>query len=221
MVYQHYRLVASQTVAENLLLGLPDVPFRLNAGSFIQQANELSKRYRLHIDPRKPVWQLSVGEQQRVEILKNLQRGAKVLILDEPTAVLTPQEAEDLMRTLRQIAAEGRTVILISHKLEEVRSVADRVTVLRGGSVVASGQPIESLSTRDLARLMVGDDLPSSRVAHGAPPGDEPRLVLKEVDGVDARGLPALRRVCLEVHKGEILGIAGVAGNGQHARAQA
>src|SRR5437660_10083877 len=162
MVYQHYRLVPSQTVAENLLLGLPGVPFRLNAGEFIKQASALGQRYHLRVDPARPVWQLSVGEQQRVEILKTLQRGATILVLDEPTAVLTPQESEDLMRTLRQIAVEGRTVILISHKLEAVRSVADRVTVLRGGVVVASGQPIESLSTRDLARLMVGDDLPSS-----------------------------------------------------------
>jgi general nucleoside transport system ATP-binding protein len=220
MVYQHYRLVASQTVAENLLLGLPGVPFRLNARTIIREARELSKRYHLPVDPQRPVWQLSVGEQQRVEILKTLQRGATVLILDEPTAVLTPQESEDLMRTLRQIAAEGRTVILISHKLEEVRSVADRVTVLRGGEVVASGKSIGALSTRDLARLMVGDDLPAGRVAHTTPPGREPRLVLKGIDGVDERGLPALRNVCLEVHKGEILGIAGVAGNGQRELAQ-
>src|ERR1700730_16523982 len=158
MVYQHYRLVASQTVAENLLLGLPGVPFRLTAGRFIEQARELGERYHLHIDPSRPVWQLSVGEQQRVEILKTLQRGATILILDEPTAVLTPQESEGLMRTLRQIAAEGRTVVFISHKLEEVRSVADRVTVLRGGRVVAGGLDIGALSTRDLARLVVGDD---------------------------------------------------------------
>src|ERR1051326_6081329 len=157
MVYQHYRLVASQTVAENLLLGLPGVPFRLNAGTFIHQARELGERYHLRVDPSRPVWQLSVGEQQRVEILKTLQRGARILILDEPTAVLTPQESEDLMRTLRQIAAEGRTVILISHKLEEVRSVADRVSVLRGGSVVAGGLPMAELSTRELATLMVGE----------------------------------------------------------------
>src|SRR3984893_3826553 len=158
MVYQHYRLVASQPVAENLLLGLPGVPFRLNAGRFLEQARELGARYHLQIDPSRAVWQLSVGEQQRVEILKTLQRGARILILDEPTAVLTPQESEALMRTLRQIAAEGRTVILISHKLEEIRSVADRVTVLRGGRVVAGGLDIGALSTRDLARLVVGDD---------------------------------------------------------------
>src|SRR4029077_18442707 len=106
--------------------------------------------YQLQIDPARPVWQLSVGEQQRVEILKTLQRGATILILDEPTAVLTPHESEDLMRTLRQVAGEGRSVILISHKLEEIRSVADRLTVLRGGAVVAGGLPIGALSTRDL-----------------------------------------------------------------------
>jgi general nucleoside transport system ATP-binding protein len=221
MVYQHYRLVASQTVAENLLLGLPGVPFRLNANRVIRQARELSQRYHLHVDPSRPVWVLSVGEQQRVEILKTLQRGARILILDEPTAVLTPQESEDLMRTLRQIAAEGRTVILISHKLEEVRSVADRVTVLRGGVVVATDLPIRSLSTRDLAHLMVGDDLPLGR------PRAEPmvsrgdvRVRLEQVATVDDRGLPALRAIHLEVREAEILGIAGVAGNGQHELAQ-
>ncbi len=220
MVYQHYRLVASQTVAENLLLGLPGVPFRLTAGKFVSQARELSQRYHLRVDPSRPVWQLSVGEQQRVEILKNLQRGATILILDEPTAVLTPQESEDLMRTLRQIATEGRTVVFISHKLEEVRSVADRVTVLRGGAVVAGGLAIGSLSTRDLARLMVGDNLPLARQADQRAASTRPRLILDDVAAVNARGLPALKDIQLEVGVGEILGIAGVAGNGQHELAQ-
>src|SRR5205823_8000742 len=130
------------------------------------------------------VWQLSVGEQQRVEILKTLQRGARILILDEPTAVLTPQESEDLMRTLRQIATEGRTVVFISHKLEEVRSVADRVTVLRGGSVVAGGLEIGSLSTRDLARLMVGDEMPTTRHAQVRVASTRARLVLEEVSAL-------------------------------------
>ena len=125
MVYQHYRLVASQTVAENLLLGLPGVPFRLNAGTFIQQARELGQRYQLQIDPGRPVWQLSVGEQQRVEILKTLQRGARILILDEPTAVLTPQESEDLMRTLRRIAAEGRVAPVVAARVVVVELVTD------------------------------------------------------------------------------------------------
>src|SRR5712691_12185339 len=181
MVYQHYRLVPSQTVAENLLLGLRGVPFRLNAGEFIQNASALGQRYHLRVDPSRPVWQLSVGEQQRVEILKTLQRGATILILDEPTAVLTPQESEDLMRTLRQIAAEGRTVVFISHKLEEVRGVADRVTVLRGGSVVAGGLAIGSLSPRDLARLMVGDDLPVTTTIDRHVSGGEPRLRLERI----------------------------------------
>jgi general nucleoside transport system ATP-binding protein len=220
MVYQHYRLVASQTVAENLLLGLPGVPFRLNAGKFIHQASELGQRYHLRVDPSRPVWQLSVGEQQRVEILKTLQRGAKILILDEPTAVLTPQESEDLMRTLRQIAAEGRTVVFISHKLEEVRSVADRVTVLRGGNVVAGGLAIGSLSTRDLARLMVGDEMPITRPSAQRVASTQPRLILDEVSALNERGLNALKRIHLEVGVGEILGIAGVAGNGQHELAQ-
>ena len=227
MVYQHYRLVASQTVAENLLLGLPGVPFRLDAGTFIRQAQELSERYQLRVDPARPVWQLSVGEQQRVEILKTLQRGATILILDEPTAVLTPQESEDLMRTLRQIAAEGRAVIFISHKLEEVRSVANRITVLRGGVVVAAGIPIGAQSARDLARLMVGQDFlslplqltkrPHEHSATGTP---EKRLVLEQISAVDNRGLPALKQVDLEVGVGEIVGIAGVAGNGQRELAQ-
>src|SRR5579864_5323647 len=182
MVYQHYRLVLSQTVAENLLLGLPGVPFRLNASGVAKQIRALSEQYQLSVDPHQPVWQLSVGEQQRVEILKTLQRGARILILDEPTAVLTPQESEALMRTLRQIANEGRTVILISHKLEEVRSVADRVTVLRGGEVVAAGIPIADVSTRDLARLMVGDSnsLVSTDDTH-VPAGEEIRLQLQDV----------------------------------------
>src|SRR5712691_9699965 len=220
MVYQHYRLVASQTVAENLLLGLPGVPFRLNAGEFIKQASALGQRYHLRVDPARPVWQLSVGEQQRVEILKTLQRGATILILDEPTAVLTPQESEDLMRTLRQIAAEGRTVVFISHKLEEVRGVADRVTVLRGGSVVAGGLAIRSLSTRDLARLMVGDDMPSSRQSNQRTKSTQQRLILEDVEAHNERGLLALKQVSLQVGVSEILGIAGVAGNGQHELAQ-
>jgi general nucleoside transport system ATP-binding protein len=223
MVYQHYRLVASQTVAENLLLGLPGVPFRLDAGAFIHQARELGERYHMRLDPSRPVWQLSVGEQQRVEILKTLQRGARILVLDEPTAVLTPQESQDLMRTLRQIASEGRTVILISHKLEEVRSVADRVSVLRGGVAVASGMPIMSVSTRDLARLMVGDA--ASALASEQAPRDhskrtDVRLQLEGVSAIDERGLLALKGINLQVAAAEILGVAGVAGNGQRELAQ-
>ncbi len=173
----------------------------------------------MKIDPDRAIWQLSVGEQQRVEILKTLQRGARVLILDEPTAVLTPQESDELMHTIRQIASEGRTVILISHKLDEVRAVADRLTVLRGGKVVAAGLAMGSMSTRELARLMVGADLPAAVNGERSPT----RSSRLELDGICAdsdRGLPALKSVSFTLHAGEILGVAGVAGNGQRELAQ-
>jgi simple sugar transport system ATP-binding protein len=194
---------------------------RLKGASFIRQARELGERYHLRVDPSRPVWQLSVGEQQRVEILKTLQRGARILILDEPTAVLTPQESEDLMRTLRQIALEGRTVILISHKLEEVRSVADRVSVLRGGAMVSSGLAITTVTTRELAELMVGANAStSSTPGASASTSDVSRLQLQGVSAVDDRGLAALKAVSLTVCVGEIFGVAGVAGNGQRELAQ-
>ncbi|MEY4081685.1 MAG: hypothetical protein RL430_2115, partial [Actinomycetota bacterium] len=138
MVHQHFRLVSSFSVAENIVLGDTTTSFMVDARSIEAKVEELSNRYGLAVDPRAKVWQLSVGEQQRVEILKVLYRGAKVLILDEPTAVLTPQEADVLFSTLRAMVAEGRTVIFISHKLDEVMAVSDRVTVLRGGKTVGT-----------------------------------------------------------------------------------
>ena len=219
MVYQHYKLVPSQTVAENLLLGLEHSSFRLNRAGVAAGIRALSERYRLRVDPERPIWQLSVGEQQRVEILKALQRGARILVLDEPTAVLTPRESDELMTTIRQIASEGRTVIFISHKLEEVRGVADRVTVLRGGRVVGAGMDMAGMSARDLARLMIGSEVvsevrPSRHTSHDV------ALRLEGVSAADDRGLPALRSVDLELTAGEILGVAGVAGNGQRELAQ-
>ncbi len=219
MVYQHYRLVPSQTVTENMLLGLPGAPLRLDTRRAARDIEELSERYQLRVDPYRPVWQLSVGEQQRVEILKALHRGARILILDEPTAVLTPQEADALMRTIRHIASEGRTVIFISHKLEEVRSVADRVTVLRAGRLVGSGLDMAEMSARDLARLMVGTDLPG-RIRPRPRASGAPRLTLRRLCALDDRGLQALRSVDLTIHAGEIVGVAGVAGNGQRELAQ-
>jgi general nucleoside transport system ATP-binding protein len=219
MVYQHYKLVPSQTVAENLLLGLEHSPFRLNKQRVAGEIRTLSDRYHLRVDPDRAIWELSVGEQQRVEILKTLQRGARILILDEPTAVLTPRESAELIATIRQIASEGRTVIFISHKLEEVRSVADRVTVLRGGKVVGAGLDMAGMTTRDLARLMIGSEV----VAEVRPSRHESREVALRLEGVSAlddRGLPALRSVDLDMTAGEILGIAGVAGNGQRELAQ-
>jgi len=168
MVHQHFRLVEPFTVAENVALGdhrSEGKTFRVHPRAIERHTTELSDRYRLHVDPRARIWQLSLGEQQRVEILKALYRQARILILDEPTAVLTPQEADVLFETLREMAAEGRTVIFISHKLHEVKAVADRVTVLRGGRTVAT-VPTADATPRSLASLMVGRELGPEHEGH-------------------------------------------------------
>src|SRR5690348_7692402 len=164
MVHQHFRLVPPFTVAENVILGDhrgEGKKFMVHPRRIERRVAELGERYRIAVDPRARIWQLSVGEQQRVEILKALYREARILILDEPTAVLTPQEASALFETLRTMAAEGRTVIFISHKLHEVMAVADRVTVLRRGRSIAT-KPIGGTSSRELASLMVGRELQGS-----------------------------------------------------------
>src|SRR6059036_2239973 len=162
MVHQHFRLVPPFTVAENVILGDhrgEGKKFMVHPGRIERRVAELGQRYRIAVDPRARVWQLSLGEQQRVEILKALYREARILILDEPTAVLTPQESEVLFETLREMAGEGRTVIFISHKLHEVKAVADRVTVLRDGRTIATVSAAEA-TPRSLASLMVGRELP-------------------------------------------------------------
>ena len=161
MVHQHFRLVAPFTVAENVILGDhrgEGRKFIVNPRRIERRVAELGERYRIAVDPRARIWQLSLGEQQRVEILKALYREARVLILDEPTAVLTPQESESLFETLRVMADEGRTIIFISHKLHEVKAVSDRVTVLRAGKNVATVDTADS-TPRSLAALMVGRDV--------------------------------------------------------------
>ena len=218
MVHQHFRLVEPFTVAENVVLGdHRDIGrgLRFRRGAVERAVAELGHRYGLQVDPRARIWQLSVGEQQRVEILKALYREARILILDEPTAVLTPQEADALFETMRAMAAEERTVIFISHKLHEVIAVADRVTVLRGGRSVQT-LPIGGATPRSLAALMVGRDI---QTAHRVPRAEPPRAdVVLELDGVCAngdRGTAAVADVALRLRAGEILGVAGVAGNGQ------
>src|SRR4051794_36569190 len=175
MVHQHFRLVPPFTVAENVILGDhrgEGKKFVVHPRHIERRVAELGKRYRIAVDPRARVWQLSLGEQQRVEILKALYREARILILDEPTAVLTPQEADSLFETIRAMAAEGRTVIFISHKLHEVMAVSDRVTVLRGGKTVAATD-IAGSTTRSLAALMVGREIDvSQRKERGAAPGE-------------------------------------------------
>src|SRR5207249_4215937 len=193
--------------------------FLLHTRAIEQKVAELSRRYGLAVDPRARIWQLSVGEQQRVEVLKALYQEARILILDEPTAVLTPQEADALFETVRAMAADGRTVIFISHKLHEVKAVADRVTVLRRGRSVAT-VPASKATPRSLAALMVGREVEIGRRHRDRPTVGDAVL---ELDGVWAdgdRGVPAIKDVSLTVRGGEIVAVAGVAGNGQRELAE-
>jgi general nucleoside transport system ATP-binding protein len=222
MVHQHFRLVPPFTVAENVILGDQRGEgrrFLVNPRHIERRVAELGERYRIVVEPRARVWQLSLGEQQRVEILKALYREARILILDEPTAVLTPQEAESLFVTLRVMAEEGRTVIFISHKLNEVAAVSDRVTVLRAGKTVAMLATRDTTS-RSLASLMVGREVAEvKRVSREEWLGDTV-LEVSSVSALGDRGSPALREVSLTLRSGEILGVAGVAGNGQRELAE-
>ncbi len=214
MVHQHFKLVPSLTVAENVFLGMEILRNGLiDHAAQVARTRELSKHFGLTVDAKERVSLLSVGVEQRIEILKVLVRGARTIILDEPTAVLTPQESTELFRTLRGFVAEGMTVIFISHHLEEVMEVSDTVTVLRNGREVAT-RPTAELSKDELVRMMVGREISFDR---------RPRLktqgkAVLEVEGLwarDDRRLPAVRDVSFSVRAGEVVGIAGVAGNGQ------
>ncbi len=219
MVHQNFMLVPTMTVAQNVILGIHDLAFVPNMREVSQRIRELSDRYHLQVDPRAYIWQLSVGEQQRVEILKLIYRGASILILDEPTAVLTPQEAEELGGILSVMQSEGKSVVFITHKMGEVIAFSDRVCVLRQGAVVAT-RNTEETTPRDLARLMVGRELLFRLDKQPAQPGSEV-LVLRDVYATNDKALPALSGVSLAIREGEILGIAGVAGNGQQELAEA
>ncbi len=213
MVHQHFKLVYPHTVAENIVLGLSSAKFLFPTSEVREKIRAFSERYGLRVDPDTRIWQLSAGEQQRVEIIKALYRGAEVLILDEPTTMLTPSETEELFAILRRMAEEGRAVIFITHKLDEVMTVADRVTVLRKGKVMGTVKPAET-SKRELARMMVGREV-LFRLERK--PVEKGRVVLEVEDlrALNDRGLLALKGVSFTVREGEILGIAGVAGNGQ------
>jgi len=233
MVHQHFKLVQPFTVTENIILGLDGWGF-FDMAEAERRVGEVAAQYGLDIDPGVRVQELSVGAQQRVEILSSLYRGADVLILDEPTAVLTPQETEALTVVLRGMAEKGKTIVFISHKLEEVLKVTDRVTVLRGGRVVF-GAMTRDTDKNTLAREMIGRDLASLRAdqqaqvlalagseaeahagEHGTPAGVGECLIdVRDLHVIDDRGLPAVRGLSLEVYAGEVLGIAGVDGNGQ------
>lgn len=219
MVHQNFMLVPTMTVAENTILGLQDSPFVPQMDKVVARINKISERYNLQVDPHASIWQLSVGEQQRVEILKLIYRGAEILILDEPTAVLTPQESEELAHVLQVMTSEGKSAIFITHKMDEVLSFSDWVQVLQHGKSIAVKRTAET-DAQELARLMVGREVLFRLDKEPSTPGDI-LLEMRAVHAQDDKGLPALRGVSLQIRGGEILGIAGVAGNGQRQLSEA
>jgi general nucleoside transport system ATP-binding protein len=211
MVFQHFSLFENLTVAENVALGLPaGEPFAKIAAGIA----EVSRRYGLPLEPRREVWRLSVGERQRIEIVRALMQNPKLLILDEPTSVLTPQEADQLFVVLESLKKEGRAILYISHKLDEVKRLCDTATILRGGKKVATCDPRRETAA-SLARMMVGSDIGEVKAA-AAGHSVTSRLAVRDLSlaADDPHGI-GLDKVCLDVRGGEILGIAGVAGNGQ------
>lgn len=214
MIHQHFMLVPVLTVWENIILGLSDEPFNLNKNKIVTRIRELSENFSLQVDPEAKIWQLSIGEQQRVEILKILYRGTKVLILDEPTSVLTPQETHELFKTLKNMVSNGHGVVLISHKIEEIISVSDRLTVLRKGAKIST-VPASGVTREQVAEMMVGRLLEGVALRPDSPPPGDLVLRCEGIYATGDRDLPALTNLSLNLQAGEILGIAGVDGNGQ------
>ncbi|HEX9944158.1 MAG TPA: ABC transporter ATP-binding protein [Thermoanaerobaculia bacterium] len=214
MVHQHFMLVEPMTVAENIVLGIePGSPLKLDMAGAVAHIRSLSEEFRLAIDPQARVEDLSVGQQQRVELLKALYREARVLILDEPTAVLSPQAVADLFAILRRMREQGKTLVIVTHKLSEVLEISDEVTVMRDGRVVGHRRTVETSAT-ELARLMVGRDVLLRVEKPAAKPGG-PVLAVRELSLNATDGERRLDGVSFEVRAGEIVGIAGIEGNGQ------
>ncbi len=214
MVHQHFMLIPPLTVAENVVLGRePSKRGFVDKASANKTVKELSDRYGLKVDPTAKVETLSVGIEQRIEIIKVLYRGAEILILDEPTAVLTPQEVDELFEILRSLIDQGKTIIFITHKLQEVMAVADTVTVMRRGKVVGTVSTKDT-TRQEIATMMVGRQVLFRVERTQAEPG-EVVLTVKDLNALDNKNLPALRDISFGVREGEILGIAGVEGNGQ------
>ncbi len=213
MIHQHFMLVPTMTVAQNVALANPgNSKVKLDLSSVSDRICDLSSDYGLKVNPNDLVSHLSVGEQQRVEIIKALYRGAGIIILDEPTAVLTPQEVDDLFAVLKKMVKEGHGLVFISHKLHEVTALCDRITVLRDGKHIGT-RPAEGVSRHDLATMMVGREL--KEIEHREYHPGPVRLEIEALRATGDRGVEAVRGVNLQVHSGEILGLAGVSGNGQ------
>ncbi|MBQ0058521.1 MAG: ABC transporter ATP-binding protein [Lachnospiraceae bacterium] len=219
MVHQHFRLIPPLSVAENIMLTSGKCPLVLKTDEINDAIRACSKEFNLELSPEAKVWQLSVGEQQRVEIVKLLYRGAEILILDEPSAVLTPQESVEMFKTLRMMADSGKAVVFISHKMNEVMDNSDRITVLRGGKSIATVTR-DKFDKDELTIMMVGHNL--ERKADRAKAAlNEVLLEVDNLSAINDRGFRGLKHVSFKLHKGEILGIAGVAGNGQRLLAEA
>lgn len=220
MVHQHFMLVEAFTVAENIILGSELTKNGvLDIARATREINELSERYGLAVDPSAKVADISVGAQQRVEILKTLYRGADILIFDEPTAVLTPSEIDELMAIMKNLVKEGKSIILITHKLDEIRAVSDRVTVIRRGKSIETVE-IAGATNADLAEMMVGRSVSFKTEKQEAQP-KEVILSIKDLVVNENRGVPAVKNLSLDVRAGEIVGIAGIDGNGQSELIQA
>jgi len=220
MVHQHFMLVEAFTVAENIILGSELTKNGvLDIARATREINELSDRYGLAVDPTAKVADISVGAQQRVEILKTLYRGADILIFDEPTAVLTPSEIDELMAIMKNLVKEGKSIILITHKLDEIRAVSDRVTVIRRGKSIETVE-IAGATNADLAEMMVGRSVSFKTEKQEAQP-KEVVLSIKDLVVNENRGVPAVKNLSLDVRAGEIVGIAGIDGNGQSELIQA
>lgn len=219
MIHQHFMLVPTLTVAENVALGLGGRRGLADMRPVRKRLAEVSERYGLSVDPDAQIWQLAVGERQRAEILKALYRDAQVLVLDEPTAVLTPPEVDDLFTTMRQLTDDGRGLVFISHKLHEVMEISDEITVLRDGAVSGTTTPAES-TRESLAQMMVGRPVVLTRQIAEVETG-EPKLEVRDLTVIGDRGTTAVDKVSLSVKAGEIVGVAGVSGNGQRELAEA
>ena len=214
MVHQHFKLVQNFTVAENIILGIEKVhKGTIDIKSAIKKIEDLSSKYKLSVDPYSKIEDITVGMQQRVEILKMLYRDAEILIFDEPTAVLTPQEIIELMGVMKNMASEGKTILVITHKLKEIKAVADRCTVIRKGKSIATVN-VENTSKEKMAELMVGRSVSFKVEKEPAQPGAE-IFKLEELNVTGSRGIQAVKNVSLSIKTGEIFGVAGVDGNGQ------
>ncbi|MDJ0784974.1 MAG: ABC transporter ATP-binding protein [Desulfosarcinaceae bacterium] len=213
MVHQHFMLVQNHTVIENIALGYARAPGLFPQKKIRRHIVAFSKKFNFNIDPDKKIWQLSAGEQQRVEIIKALVNGAGLLILDEPTSVLTPQETRDFFLILERMREDGQMIILISHKLDEIKNLCDRVTVLRKGRVVGHAET-DGLDKRALARMMIGRDVVFS-FSREKMPREEKVLEVTDLTVDGDKGYPVVKGVSFDVYRNEIVGIAGVSGNGQ------